>query len=50
LRRAGWRVLRVWEHELRNESRLMARFWKLLSNSQSAYSLNIVSYVPLYHS
>jgi DNA mismatch endonuclease (patch repair protein) len=32
LRRAGWRVLRVWEHDLKNESRLMARFWKLLSN------------------
>jgi len=29
LRRAGWRVLRVWEHELTNESRVFARFLKL---------------------
>jgi DNA mismatch endonuclease, patch repair protein len=31
LRRTGWRVLRVWEHDLKNESRLTARFWKLHS-------------------
>lgn len=29
LRRAGWRVLRVWEHELRDESWLVMRLWKL---------------------
>ena len=28
LRRAGWRVMRIWEHELarKNEMRLLARF------------------------
>lgn len=31
LRRKGWRVLRVWEHELKNESRLVCRVWKLHS-------------------
>jgi DNA mismatch endonuclease (patch repair protein) len=31
LRREGWRVLRVWEHELKNESHLVFRVWKLHS-------------------
>jgi len=32
LRRAGWRVLRVWEHELtsRNQSRLLRRIYRAL--------------------
>lgn len=32
LRRAGWRVLRVWEHELagKNEARLMRRIQRVL--------------------
>lgn len=25
LRKSGWRVLRIWEHELRDESRVAAR-------------------------
>jgi DNA mismatch endonuclease (patch repair protein) len=29
LRRTGWRVLRVWEHELKNESRLVAPFLEI---------------------
>ncbi len=33
LRRAGWRVLRLWEHELarKNEARLMARLRRMLA-------------------
>jgi DNA mismatch endonuclease, patch repair protein len=31
LRQIGWRVLRVWEHELKNESRLASRVLKLRS-------------------
>lgn len=36
LRRQGWRVLRVWEHELshRNEARLLRRIHRALSNSE----------------
>jgi DNA mismatch endonuclease (patch repair protein) len=32
LRRAGWRVLRIWEHELakKNEARLVQRIRRLL--------------------
>ncbi len=35
LRRAGWRVLRVWEHELtwRNQARLMRRIQKVLAST-----------------
>jgi len=29
LRRAGWRVLRIWEHELKKETHLVKRVWKL---------------------
>jgi DNA mismatch endonuclease (patch repair protein) len=34
LRRAGWRVLRIWEHELakKNEARLMRRIQKALKS------------------
>lgn len=31
LRRAGWRVLRIWEHELKNKTRLVSRVWNLRS-------------------
>jgi DNA mismatch endonuclease (patch repair protein) len=34
LRRTGWRVLRIWEHELKNETRLVSRVWNLLSGSE----------------
>jgi DNA mismatch endonuclease, patch repair protein len=37
LRRAGWFVLRVWEHELRGESQLVARVWKLRSCRNSVF-------------
>jgi DNA mismatch endonuclease (patch repair protein) len=32
LRKNGWRVLRIWEHELarKNEARLAARLWRVL--------------------
>ena len=32
LRRNGWRVLRIWEHELarKHEARLVARIWRVL--------------------
>ena len=33
LRSSGWRVLRIWEHELKNETRLVSRVWNLLSGS-----------------
>ena len=34
LRRAGWRVLRVWEHELtrKNQTRLLSRIQKVLTS------------------
>ena len=34
LRRAGWRVLRIWEHELKNETRLVSRVWNLRSRAE----------------
>jgi G:T-mismatch repair DNA endonuclease (very short patch repair protein) len=36
LRKAGWRVVRVWEHDLRpkNEARLIARIRKALNYSR----------------
>lgn len=33
LRRADWRVLRIWEHELKNETRLVSRVWNLRSRA-----------------
>jgi len=33
LRRAGWRVLRIWEHELKNKTRLVSRVWQLRSRA-----------------
>jgi DNA mismatch endonuclease (patch repair protein) len=34
LRRAGWRVLRLWEHELRDESRVLRRVTNALRVDQ----------------
>ena len=31
LRNAGWRVLRIWEHELKDVPKLVSRVWKLHS-------------------
>ena len=33
LRRAGWRVFRIWEHELKNEIRLVSCVWNLRSRA-----------------
>lgn len=33
LRSAGWRVLRIWEHELKNEMRIVSRVWNLRSRA-----------------
>jgi DNA mismatch endonuclease (patch repair protein) len=33
LRKIGWRVLRIWEHELKNEVRLVFRVWNLRSGT-----------------
>jgi DNA mismatch endonuclease (patch repair protein) len=30
LRQTGWRVARIWEHDLKNESRVVSRLWNLL--------------------
>ena len=40
LRRAGWRVLRIWEHELarKNEARLVQRIKRVLASVPSAKS------------
>jgi len=40
LRRLGWRIVRVWQHELKrkNESRLMRRIQQQLQNSARKYS------------
>jgi DNA mismatch endonuclease (patch repair protein) len=35
LHNMSWHVLRVWEHELKNESRLIARLWKLHPHRES---------------
>lgn len=32
LRAQGWRVLRIWEHELRNETRLAARMVEMIND------------------
>jgi DNA mismatch endonuclease (patch repair protein) len=33
LSKTGWRVLRIWEHELKNEKRLVSRVWNLRSRA-----------------
>jgi DNA mismatch endonuclease (patch repair protein) len=33
LRNVGWRVLRIWEHELKNETWLVSRVWNLRSGA-----------------
>jgi DNA mismatch endonuclease (patch repair protein) len=37
LRRAGWRVLRIWEHELakKNEARLLSRIQRIFIRGNS---------------
>ena len=34
LKRAGWRVLRIWEHELQNEEKVASKVAKLLANGK----------------
>lgn len=34
LRHEGWLVLRIWEHQLKNEKRIVFRVWNLLSGSE----------------
>lgn len=36
LRKNGWRVLRIWEHELKDAPRLLNRVWKKLPSQKSA--------------
>jgi DNA mismatch endonuclease (patch repair protein) len=39
LHRAGWRVLRIWEHELalRREARLLRRIWRTLAPARKIF-------------
>ena len=33
LRSAGWQVLRIWEHEIKNETLIVSRVWNLRSRA-----------------
>jgi DNA mismatch endonuclease (patch repair protein) len=35
LRRSGWRVLRIWQHQLKNEGEIMQRILKLWSTAEA---------------
>jgi very-short-patch-repair endonuclease len=37
LRKMGWSVVRVWEHELQNPEKVVAKLKKVLGKGESAY-------------
>jgi len=36
LRRAGWRVVRIWEHEMKSPERVGARLWRVMGEGKDS--------------